>query len=329
MADNPEFLPQHKVIAFAKSVTMAPQQLKDPLQDFVNSDTQYSESGDRFTLDGMGLSDPVETYDDYGDTPANEPVSKRQRIGTFRTFEDDRPVGTREKAEQLTDPTNPTVMALRAGMQRRRTVTILKGLLGSAQQKNMETGAYSTVALPAGRKVGVSYNKLTAGVSDGAAAPGTPVKGLTVAKLRRAKILLAQGEYDNSLDDLPNVAVTEEDLQFLYTSAEFSQERHLINAVQRVLDEDTNIAMGFRFIRVKQSAFAKAGLDLTGEANGWRIPVWYKSAIHHKERPLNGTKIWMRAEKKFRWWAWYETQDSCVREYDEAVAEIAVTRDTA
>ncbi len=320
-----EYLPDHKVIAFAKSVTMTPQQMKDPLHMFVDSNLAFNEKGDRYTLDGFGLTDPIETFDDFGDTGANEPLSKHRRIGTFVTYEDNRPIkGAREAAEQLVDPTNPVTKALRGGMMRRRTKTILSGILGPQTEVSAD-GSYSTVTLPAAQKVAYNYNKLTKGAADGDAAP-TAVQGLTIPKLRRAKVILSNGEYEDEEDSVPNIAVTQEDLEFLFTSAEFSAERHVVNQIGRLRDGETEEALGFRFIKVKPSAFQRAGLAVPGETDRWYLPVWFKNGIKYKERPLNATKIWQREEKKFRWWAWYENQDSCVREYDAAVAQIDVLR---
>lgn len=321
-------LEKHEVIAFARAVHMVPQQMRDRLANFVTSDMNYAEKGARFTLESVGVSDPVETFDDYGDTPASDALEKFRRYGFFKTYEDDRPCGTQEAAEALVDHKNPTTRAVGAGMERRRTETILKGILGRMAFQvadGANKGDIDYIDFPSAQKIPINFNKLTKGAADGDAAPGTAVEGLSVPKLRKTKILLDEGEFES--DSLPHIAVTEGDLQFLKTSVEMSKERHLINNIGALLNGETQEFMEFRFVKVKPKRFAKAGLQLAGVEKGWRIPVWYPEVIHYKERPLNSMKVWARAEKKDTWWIWYRNQDSCVREFDEGVVEIAVKRD--
>lgn len=321
-------LEKHEVIAFARAVAMVPQQKRNRLVSFVNADLAFGEAGARFTLESVGLSDPVETFDDYGDTPASEAIAKYRRYGFFNTFEDDRPCGTQEAAEALVDHKNPTTQAVGAGAERRKDETILKGILGRMAfqvEDGPNKGEIDYIDLPSSQKVAINFNNLTKGAADGDAPPSSAVEGLTVPKLRKTNIILDEGEFES--DSLPHIAVTEGDLQFLKTSVEMSAERHLVNNIGALMNGETEEFMGFRFVKVKPKRFAKAGLQLSGGANGWRIPVWYPEAIHYKERPLNTTRIWAREEKKFTWWIWYRNQDSCVREFDQAVVEIAVKRD--
>lgn len=313
MADDNNNLERHKVIAFAKNVDLVGQQKKSRLVNYVDADMAFTEAGDRYTDELMGLSDPVETFSDEGDTPEKE-VSKQRRWAFFSTFEDSNKVGTREKAEQLVDPTNPTVMAMGAGRERRRDFAIMRGLFATAYYTN-ENGEIKSLAFPGAQTIAVNDWSYYKGLADGGAAP-TGNSPLTVAKLRKASVLLDDSNIEVSRN--PVIAVEQRDLMALLTSIEVTSRDYAI--VNALVNGEVNHFMGFDFVKVNKSRIL---LDGSGYA---RIPVWYPEQIAYKERPLTTTEIVKRADKKFRWYAYYEAQDSVLRRQDSAVVEILCTR---
>ena len=328
MADTPTEggrLPQHKVIAFGQNVTFVGQQKQNRLVGAVQAQMGYAEKGDRYTLEGFGLSDPTEIYDDFGDTPDGDQIDKHRRVGMFKTYTDTKKVGNIERAETLIDPANPTVMAMGWGMERRRDQTILKGMVGKAAYYDKE-GDIAYSALPNSQKIAHDFNKLTKGAADGDAAPASAVVGLSWPKLRQMKII--HGRSDRERTGPIHIACTEEDIEFLRTSAEFSAERHVINGISRVADGET-AQFGSYFFHIMPEKQLKADFLVGGAANRWFIPTWNPAVIHYKERPLVNMKVWERDEKRHRWYARYENQDSCVREYDDGVVLIEVQREAA
>jgi hypothetical protein len=312
MADDNNNLERHKVIAFAKNVDLVGQQLKSRLVSYVDADMAWSEAGDRYTDELMGISDPVEVFQDIGDSPSGE-VDKFRRWAFFKTFEDGKFVGTREKAEQLVDPTNPTVQAMGAGRERRRDYTIINGLFAPAYYTNA-AGEIKSLAFP-GTPVAVNSWAYYKGKADGGAAP-TGNTGLTTSKLREALVLLDNSNIMTVRN--PVCAVEQRDLMHLLTSTEVTSADY--NAVRALVNGEINSFMGIDFAKVNRGRIL-----LDGSGYG-RIPIWYPDQIAYKERPLTTTRIVERADKRFRWYAYYEAQDSVLRRQDGAVAEILCAR---
>lgn len=316
MADNTDDnnrLEGHKVIAFAKNVDLVGQQKKSRLVSHVDADMAFSEPGDRYTDELMGLSDPDEYFGDVGDSPAGE-VDKARRWAFFKTFADGKFVGTKIKAEQLVDPTNPTVQAMGAGRERRRDKTILTGFFAAAYYTDAE-GEIKSLAFPAAQKIAVDDWKYYKGLADGTATP-TGNAPLTVAKLRNARKLLDASNLEDK--GTPCIAVEQADLMALLTSTEVSSRDYgLVNAL---VNGEVNHFMGFNFVHVNQGRIA---LDASSNA---LLPVWFPGVMKYRERPLVTTQIVMRADKRFRWYAYYEAQDSCLRSEDAGVVQIACKR---
>lgn len=303
----------HKVIAFARNVDLIGQQRKSRLVMHVDADMSYLESGDRYTDEMMGTSDPTLVFSDDGDTPEKK-VDKYRRWAQFQTFEDSNKVGTREKAEQLVDPTNPTIMAMGAGRERRRDSAIIEGMFATAYYTN-SSGVITALPFPSGQAIQVNDWTYWKGKADGTTTP-TGNSGLTVPKLRAASIKIDDSniEYDGN----PVIAVEKRDLMYLLTSTEVaSSEYNLVNALY---NGEINHFMGFDFVRVNRNRL------LTDGSGYGRIPVWIPSQIAYKERPLVTTRVTERSDKRYRWYAYYEGQDSVLRRQDSAVVEILCNR---
>ncbi len=315
MAGTPsEFnrLEGHKVIIFARNVDLIGQQRDSRLVSHVNADMAFTESGDRYTDELMGLSDPEEVLNDIRPTPGGT-VSKSRRIGFFKTFNDGKWVGTREKAEQLVDPTNPTVMAMGYGRERRRDKTIAKAMYDPSYGTDSD-GDIVTTAFPSSQIIAVNDWTYYKGRADGGSAP-TGDSVLTVPKLRKARVIASKAQLMGQWC----VGVEEEDLQNLLTSVEVASTDY--NQVRALVDGERDTYMGFKFVR--------------GEAGTWNynsgttaatLPVWNQDNILYKERPLVGTRVQERADMSYRWHAFYEGQDSWLRREDKGVIHILAKR---
>lgn len=312
MADDNNNLERHKVIAFAKNVDLVGQQQKARLVNYVDADLAYAEAGDRYTDELMGTSDPVEYFGDVGDSPDGE-VDKYRRWAFFRTYADGKFVGTKEKAEQLVDPTNPTVMAMGAGRERRRDYTIINGLFATAYYTD-ENGEIKALAYP-GTPIAVNSWAYHMGKADGATAPSGNT-GLTASKLREALVKLDDTNIMSNRN--PVCAVEQRDLMHLLTSTEVTSSDYA--AVKALVNGEVNQFIGIDFVKVNRNRIL-----LNGSGYG-RIPLWYPDQIAYKERPLVTTRIVERADKRFRWYAYYEAQDSVLRRQDGAVVEILCAR---
>ena len=332
MADTPtpeNRLEPGKVIAFARNIDHIGQQRKSRLLNHVNADTAYTESGDRFTDEMFGLSEPEETLVDIEPTPGGT-VPQYRRIAFFKTFRDGKYVGTRDQAEKLVNIKNPTVVSMGNGKERRRDKTILGrpgkvgGIFGSTFQVD-EDGDPIRTEFPASQIVPYDYNGLWKGKADGDAAPGTAPPCLNPQKLRRSKVILDKSEYAEMENDLPVIAVEEEDLQNFGTSIEMLSKdftTHDMAKAEKLVAGDVDVFKGFQFVKVSNGRLPQ----VPGQANRFYAPIWWPSAIIYKERPLKATRIQEHAHMSYNWHAFYKSQDACLRREDEAVVWIEIER---
>jgi len=304
----------HKVMIFARNVDLVGQQKMSRFVNHVDADLSFMESGDRYTDELMGTSDPVEVLQDVRPTPGGE-VDKFRRIGFFKTFEDGKWIGTREKAEQLVDPTNPVVRAMGAGRERRRDATILKSFY-NPQYVMDKNGDPIKKNFPTSRVIAVDDWTYYKGKADGDATAPTSDTGLTVAKLRSASVMRAAGKLDGGEWC---VGVEEADLQHLLTSIETSSKDY--EGALRLLDGDTDKFKSWTFVRAETDA-----LKYDSDTTTATIPFWNSEQILYKERPLVGTRVQERPDMSYRWHAFYEAQDSWMRRQDVGVGHILCKR---
>lgn len=304
----------HKVIQFAKNVDLVPQQRKNRLVAHVDADMAWMEKGDRYTDETMGLSDPVEVLDDIRPTPGGV-IEKGRRWAFFKTYDDGKWVGTREKAEQLVDPTNPTVIAMGAGRERRRDSTIMKGFFADAWQTD-KNGDPQKTTFPNSQVIAVDDWTYWKGKADGGGTAPTGGSPLTVAKLRKAKVMASKF----LVEDFTGywcIGVEEEDLQNLLTSIEVASRDY--NVIQALVDGERDMYQGFKFVKLDPGRVTKSG-------NNYELPLWHSSNIKYKERPLTNTRITERADMAYRWHAFYEAQDSVLRRFDKGVIKMLCLR---
>jgi len=316
MNDVVNRLEGHKVAIFARNIDLVPQQKKSRLLSHVDADTAYSEHGDRWMDDTMGLSDPQEVMQDVRPTPGGE-IDKFRRFAFFSTYDDGKWVGTREKAEQLVDPTNKTVMAMGAGRERRRDKKIMSAMYDS-MWVNDENGTPGLVDLPSSQVVAVNDWTFFKGKADGGGTAPTEDAGLTVPKLRKAKVIAS----NHIIDDMGGewcIAYEEEDLQNLLTSVEVASADY--NKVLALIDGEIDLYKGFRWVKVDNGRCKYNAATTTAT-----LPIWHTGNIQYKERPLVTTRVGERPDYSYRWHAFYEAQDSVLRRFDTGVIHVLCKR---
>ena len=306
MADqNEATLPSHYVQAFEANMGLLPQQTQSRLVSRVDSNLNFTKPGDMFNADDMGTSAPKEIEDRFGVSPEGS-VDKRRRVGFFVPYDDGKFVDDVDAAKSLSDPTNPTMMAMMAGHERYRDKAIIDGLIGPAREgRNGE----NVVAFPAAQAIAINdwdYYDLSL--------PAAPAgnSALTVAKLIKAKVKLDAAEIDDAMPGMPTFVTSAEQLGQLLRDKQLTSND--FNAVKALVNGEVNTFMGFEFVRSQQ----------TPKAGGVRTSIAFKKgALMYRGRKLTDAKISQRADRKFNWYAYYKGMHGTLRRHDTGVVTIA------
>lgn len=320
-----------EVRAFASTLNLVAQQRKARATVAVTADLGYSEKGVAFTDELLEKFEAEDFDGDIAPSPVSEGSQKRREM-RFKGFSVDRMVGTRERAEKLADPTNATMLALGAALQRKRDKNIIGrpggigGIFGDAYEVDGDDDIVR-ISFPASQIIAVDENAYYKGLADGAAAPTAPTT-LSRQKMARGRILLNQSFYGEIDGGMPMVLVEQKDIEAYATSEEllnrdFNSSNDEVKRFRNEIGKDSvAIYDGMMFVKV-----ADGSLPLVpGQAAQWYVPIFYKSAILYKERPLVQTRVEPRQEFRYRWWAYYEAQHATLRREDVAVAWAKVTR---
>ena len=310
---NSLFLEPHKVTIFGKNLDLVPQQKRSRLVNHVEADLAFMEKGDRYTDETMGTSEPQDVLQDIRPTPGGK-IDKFRRLGFFKGRDDGKFVGTLEKAEQLVDPTNPTVRAMGMGRERKRDRDIIDGILGSAWEVGKD-GDPTKKTFPTAQQVAVNDWDFWKGKADGGGTKPTGAAGLSVPKLRKAKTLLD----GSNIDDMgqPCIAYEEEDLQNILTSLEAGSRDY--DHAQRIENGESNSWKGLTWVKVNKGVLPVA-------SNVATLPIWYPGNIYYKERPLVTLRVNERADMSYRWHAFYEYYMSVLRRFDVGVVKVLCDR---
>jgi len=281
---------RHRVIAFARNLTMTPQTDEFILREAVEADLAFTEPGKYFTDELIGPSDPQPILDRFGDTPSKTPERLR-RIGVFQAYEDFNWLDNVDKARELVDPEHPIVQSMRAGVYRNRDNTILKGLVASSREG--ETGETVTV-FPSGNVLSNAT--------------------LTVGKLREMMTALDNGKVKGprffaggATDKAALLGTTE------VTSSDFNSVRALVNG-------EVDTFLGFKF-----KWFPDDEIPLVAAKR--RCIAWAKPAAVYKSRPIVGgeeARIVERGDKRFNWQAYLSFDHAFMRRHDDGVVAIDI-----
>lgn len=208
-----------------------------------------------------------------------------------RDFEWADMVDDQDKLRMLIDPTSPYAINGAYALGRKLDDIIIAAALGNAQTG--ENGSTATPFATATQQIAVG---------------GT---GLTVAKLRQARRILAANEVDLASDPV-YIAVTAQQIDNLLgttevTSADF-------NSVKALVQGDVDTFMGFKFIQTEL-----LGLDGSGDR---RCFAWAKSGLHVGMWNDINTKISERADKSYSMQVYVKGTFGATRVDEKKVVEI-------
>jgi hypothetical protein len=200
-------------------------------------------------------------------------------------------VDDQDKLRMLIDPTSPYAINGAYALGRKLDDIIIAAALGNAQTG--ENGSTSTPFATATQQIAVG---------------GT---GLTVAKLRQARRILAANEVDLASDPV-YIAVTAQQIDNLLgttevTSADF-------NSVKALVQGDVDTFMGFKFIQTEL-----LGLDGSGDR---RCFAWAKSGLHVGMWNDINTKISERPDKSYSMQVYVKGTFGATRVDEKKVVEI-------
>lgn len=200
-------------------------------------------------------------------------------------------VDDQDKLRMLIDPTSSYALNGAYSLGRSLDDAIITAALGDA--KTGENGSTTTAFATATQQIAVG---------------GT---GLTVAKLRQARRIMAANEVDLASDPL-YIAVTAQQIDNLLgttevTSADF-------NSVKALVQGDVDTFMGFKFIQIE-----RLGLDGSGDR---RCFAWAKSGLHVGMWNDINTKISERADKSYAMQVYVKGTFGATRVDEKKVVEI-------
>ena len=311
------------VPGFRANLNLLPQQTRSRLLAAVDGDLAYDTPGQYFNADDVGTSDPQLVTTRVPDSPSGF-VDMYRRFGSFLPYADGRFIDNEDLVRQLEDPTSKVMQSMLAGLGRNRDVVIIGaggvgGLLGTYQYQNT-AGAYATG--PANANVIASNNAFqhedeTIANTEG----GDGAYGLTIGKLILAKMQLDNAEIDEPYPgDKPSdyhIAVTATQLGNLLQSVPATNSFY--NDIQGLIAGTLEYFLGFHFHRLPANAQFNP-LPKTGYTRS--CPAWARRAVVYRGRTIIPEEVVKRADKSFRWYAYYEFNHGCVRRYDGGVVSV-------
>ena len=311
------------VPGFRANLNLAPQQTRSRLLDTVDADLAYDTPGQYFNADDVGTSDPQLVTTRVPDSPAGF-VDMYRRFGAFLPYNDGRFIDNEDLVRQLEDPTSKVMQSMLAGLGRNRDVIILGangigGILGSYQYQNA-AGAYASG--PVNANV-IATNTLFAHEDETITAieGGDGFPGLSIGKLILAKMQLDNSEIDEPMPgDRPSnyhIAVTANQLGNLLQSVPATSSFY--SEVKALIAGTLNYFMGFHFHRMPMTT-AFNPIPKVGYVR--QCPAWAKSAILYRGRTIIPEEVVKRADKSFRWYAYYEFNHGALRRYDGGVVRV-------
>lgn len=306
MAGVEDTIPSHYVQAFEANLGLMPQQADSRLVDTVDSNLNYTKSGDMFNADDLAKgSGPSEIQDRFGASPEGTP-GRRRRVAFFIPFDDGQWLDDVDVAKSLSDPSNETLQLMQAGLNRYRDQAIIDCLGGVAREgRNGET----SVPLPASQVVAVNSHSFYPLILPAAPAGNAP---LTYSKVLETKVKLDAAEILNG-GGRTFVASAFQIGQLLRDPALTSSD---YNSVKALVEGQITRWAGFTW---KQT-------ELLPLSAGVRTCYGYvKNAVRYRGRKLQDVAITKRPDRKNNWYAYYKGIHGAVRRYDEGVVSVACT----
>ena len=226
----------------------------------------------------------------HGDTPLISTPHDARWVFP-RDFEWADMIDDQDKLRMLIDPTSPYAQNGAYALGRKLDDIIITAALDAAQTG--ENGSTSTPFATATQQIAVGAT------------------GLTVAKLREARRILAANEVDFASDML-YIAVTAQQIDNLLGTTEVTSSD--FNSVKALVQGDIDTFMGFKFIQTEM-----LGLDGSGDR---RCFAWAKSGMHVGMWNDINTKISERADKSYAMQVYVKGTFGATRVDEKKVVEI-------
>jgi len=240
---------------FHANIDLLLQQKGSKLEMCVRNETQ---NGEFQFFDRIGQRTAKENTTRHGDTEYAD--TQHDRRGVFlRNFDDADLIDRKDKLEMLADPTSSYSVNLASALNRVKDDVLIESFFGNALSgRRGET----QVPFSASHVIAKDYVEV-----------GAPAdSGLTIAKLRRARTILANAENEWG-DEEAYIAVTPDALQDLLRTTEVTSQD--FNTVRALVNGNIDSFMGFKFIEITR--LNKTKVVAGGTAT--RIPVWVKSGM--------------------------------------------------
>lgn len=174
-----------------------------------------------------------------------------------------------DKLRMLIDPTSPYALNQAYALGRAMDDEIIEQALGTA--KTGENGTTNT-----------SFDTANQQIAAGGA-------GLTIAKLRQAKEILASNEVDFDMDDLYIAASAQQIYTDLLATTEVTNSDY--NTVKALAEGKIDTFMGFKFVQIE-----RLGVD---SSSNRRVIAWAKSGLHLGMWNDISTRIDERSDKNY------------------------------
>ena len=262
---------------------------------FRNAVRVESQVGKNAFYDQVGSATAQKRLSRHADTPQLDTPHARRRVSLV-DYEYADLIDDQDKVRTLIDPTSPYSQATAFAMGRAIDDEIISAAFGTAYTG--ETGSTSTT-FPAGQVVAV----------------GSPVAGLSIAKLVEAKQLLDEANVDTTLPRY--VAVAPEQLADLLNITTVTSSDY--NTVKALVQGEIDTFLGFKFI-VSTRLSSESGVNR-------RVIAWAEDGLLLSIGKDITAKIDERADKGYATQVYYAMSIGATRMEEEKVVEIKCRED--
>jgi hypothetical protein len=277
---------------YSSNVQLLSQQKGSLLRNAVRVESQV---GKNAFYDQVGSATAQKRLSRHADTPQIDTPHARRRVSLV-DYEYADLIDDQDKVRTLIDPTSPYSQATAFAMGRAIDDEIISAAFGTAYTG--ETGSTSTT-FPAGQVVAV----------------GSPVAGLSIAKLVEAKQLLDEANVDTTLPRY--VAVAPEQLADLLNITTVTSSDY--NTVKALVQGEIDTFLGFKFI-VSTRLSSESGTNR-------RVIAWAEDGLLLSIGKDITAKIDERADKGYATQVYYAMSIGATRMEEEKVVEIKCRED--
>ena len=277
---------------YSSNVQLLSQQKGSLLRNAVRVESQV---GKNAFYDQVGSATAQKRLSRHADTPQLDTPHARRRVSLV-DYEYADLIDDQDKVRTLIDPTSPYSQATAFAMGRAIDDEIISAAFGTAYTG--ETGSTSTT-FPAGQVVSV----------------GSPVAGLSIAKLVEAKQLLDEANVDTTLPRY--VAVAPEQLADLLNITTVTSSDY--NTVKALVQGEIDTFLGFKFI-VSTRLSSESGTNR-------RVIAWAEDGLLLSIGKDITAKIDERADKVYATQVYYAMSIGATRMEEEKVVEIKCRED--